>query len=201
MNRSAIAAVTLACGAAAAIAGCGGSGGSSATSTTQGGTATVLMGTAPDFLDPQEGYTTQSAEATWITYTPLLTYRHASGEPGTQLIPGLARALPQISSDGKTYKLQLRSGLVFSNGQRVKASDFAYTIERAIKLNWGGKSFITGYVAGASAYDRGASTTRSRASGPTTRPAGSRSISPSPTARSATCWRSRRPAWSRAARR
>ena len=156
MNRPAIAAVTLACGAAVAIAGCGGSGESSATSTTQGGTATVLMGTAPDFLDPQEGYTTQSAEATWITYTPLLTYRHASGEPGTQLIPGLARALPQISSDGKTYKLQLRSGLVFSNGKQVKASDFAYTIERAIKLNWGGKSFITGYVAGASAYDRGA---------------------------------------------
>ena len=33
-----------------------------------GGKVTVLMGTAPDFLDPQEGYTTQSAEATWISY-------------------------------------------------------------------------------------------------------------------------------------
>ena len=46
----------------------------------EGGTATVLMGTAPDYLDPQEGYTTQAAEADWISYTPLLTYRHASGQ-------------------------------------------------------------------------------------------------------------------------
>ena len=48
------------CLAALGIAACGSSG----TSTKEGGTATVLMGTAPDFLDPQEGYTTQSAEAT-----------------------------------------------------------------------------------------------------------------------------------------
>jgi peptide/nickel transport system substrate-binding protein len=159
VHKPAIAALTLACAAAAGIAGCGGSNESPATSARQGGTATVLMGTAPDFLDPQEGYTTQSAEATWITYTPLLTYRHAAGQAGTELIPGLARALPDISSDGKTYKLQLRPGLVFSNGKQVKASDFAYTIERAIKLNWGGKSFFTGYVVGASAYDRGSSKT------------------------------------------
>ena len=37
----------------------------------------------------------------------------------------------------------------------MKASDFPYTIERALKLNWGGKSFFTGYIKGASAYDAG----------------------------------------------
>ncbi len=68
------------------------------------------MGTAPDFLDPQLGYTTQSAEATWISYTPLLTYRHASGERGTELIPGLAERLPAISADGRTYTMRLRKG-------------------------------------------------------------------------------------------
>jgi peptide/nickel transport system substrate-binding protein len=41
----------------------------------------------------------------------------------------------------------------------VKASDFPYTIERALKLNWGGKSFFTGYIKGASAYDTGKSHT------------------------------------------
>jgi peptide/nickel transport system substrate-binding protein len=121
----------------------------------QGGTATVLMGTAPDFLDPQEGYTTQSAEPNWITYTPLVTYKHAEGEAGTQLIPGLAQSLPQISADGKTYTLTLRKGLVFSNGKPVKASDFEYTIERMLKLNWGGKAFVTNNVAGATAFDTG----------------------------------------------
>src|SRR5262245_34894800 len=156
MNRPATPAVTLAVAAALAIAGCGSSDNGSGSSTAQeGGKATVLMGTAPDFLDPQLGYTTQSAEATWISYTPLLTYRHADGKAGTELIPGLADALPAISADGKTYKLKLRDGLVYSNGKPVKASDFAYTIERAIKLNWGGKSFFTNNIAGASAYDKG----------------------------------------------
>jgi peptide/nickel transport system substrate-binding protein len=145
--------VALTCLAAVAIAACGGS----SSSVAEGGTATVLMGTAPDFLDPQLGYTTQAAEADWISYTPLLTYRHASGTSGTELIPGLATALPKVSPDGRTYTLMLRKGLVFSNGRAVKATDFTATLERAIKLNWGGKSFFTSYIEGASAFDRGQS--------------------------------------------
>ena len=71
------------------------------------------------------------------------------------MIPGLATALPQISPDQKTYTLTLRKGLVFSNGQPVKASDFKCTVERMIKVNWGGKSFVTDNVAGATAFDKG----------------------------------------------
>jgi peptide/nickel transport system substrate-binding protein len=162
VNRATVGAVILTGAAALGVAACGSSSSeksSSATPAKTGGTATVLMGTAPDFLDPQEGYTTQSAEATWISYTPLLTYKHASGQAGTELIPGLAQALPTISKDGKTYTLKLRKGLEYSNGSPVKASDFAYTIERAIKLNWGGKSFFTNNIAGASAYDKGTAKT------------------------------------------
>jgi peptide/nickel transport system substrate-binding protein len=134
------------------------SGGSPAT-TESGGTATVLMGTAPDFLDPQEGYTTQSAEATWISYLGLYTYAHKSGQDGGKVIPGLAQDFPQVSSDGKTYTLTLRPNMKYSDGTAVKASDFTHTIERALKLNWGGKSFFTGYIKGASAYDSGKSKT------------------------------------------
>jgi peptide/nickel transport system substrate-binding protein len=119
------------------------------------GTVTVLMGTAPDSLDPGLGATTQSAEATWITYTGLVSYAHASGEAGTKLIPGLAVSLPSVSADGKTYTFTLRKGLVYSNGTPVKASDFAYTIERAIKLGWGDKSFLTENIVGAEAFDAG----------------------------------------------
>src|SRR5829696_6837034 len=97
------------------VAGCGGGGDDSSTSSSgassggsEGGTVTVLMGTAPDYLDPQLGYTTQSAEPDWITYTGLLTYRHATGSAGGELIPGLATALPEISRDGLTYRLRLR---------------------------------------------------------------------------------------------
>ena len=129
------------------LSACGG--GSSSGGGTEGGTATVLMGTAPDYLDPQEMYTTQGYEPGWITWTGLLTYKHEDGQAGTDLIPGLATDLGQVSADNKTYTYTLRKGLVYSDGTPVKASDFEYTIERAIRLNWGGKSFFTDYIEGA----------------------------------------------------
>jgi peptide/nickel transport system substrate-binding protein len=111
------------------------------------------MGTAPDSLDPQFGYTTQAAEPDWLAYTGLVTYAHANGKPGTALIPGLATALPTITNGGKTYTMTLRKGLTFSNGQPVKATDFAYTVERAIKIPWGGSGqFITAQIKGATAF-------------------------------------------------
>jgi peptide/nickel transport system substrate-binding protein len=143
--------------AALALAACGGGGGGGGGG--EGGTATVLMGTAPDYLDPQESYTTQGAEADWISYTPLVTYKHETAPGGNDVIPGLATDLPTISPDGKNYTMTLRKGLVFSNGQPVKASDFKCTVERMIKVNWGGKAFVTDDVVGASAFDKGQSDT------------------------------------------
>lgn len=132
-----------------------GGGGGSTEGARQGGTATVLMGTAPDYLDPQLAYTTQAVEAHWISYTGLLTYRHEEGEPGTQLIPGLADALPRISDDGRTYEFTLRRGLRYSDGTPVRASDYPYSIERMIRVPWGGRSFVTNYVVGAADFDEG----------------------------------------------
>jgi peptide/nickel transport system substrate-binding protein len=120
-----------------------------------GGSATVAMATPPDSLDPQVSYTTEGAEADWIAYTPLLTYRHKGGADGTELIPGLALRLPRISPEGRHYRLTLRRGLVYSNGRPVEASDFEYTIERAIRLNWPGKKFLTDHIVGAENYDLG----------------------------------------------
>jgi peptide/nickel transport system substrate-binding protein len=142
--------------AALAISACGSDsdsgGGSSKT-----GTISLLQGTAPDYLDPSIGYTTQSATANWNTYLGLYTYAHKAGQAGTKLIPALADGEPTISSDGLTYSMTLRPNLVYSDGTKVKASDFQYTIQRAIKLNWGGKSFYTGYIKGADDYDTGKS--------------------------------------------
>lgn len=126
---------------------------SSSSSNKSGGTATVLMGTAPDSLDPALGASLQSAEATWLTYTGLVTYAHASGQAGTKLIPGLAESLPKVSSDGRTYTFKLRKGLVYSDGTPVKASDFAHAVERAMRLNWVGKGLLIENVVGAQAFD------------------------------------------------
>jgi peptide/nickel transport system substrate-binding protein len=118
-------------------------------------TIRVVTATAPDSLDPQVGVTSQAGEAAWPVYTPLLTYTHESGVAGSTLIPGLATALPKVSADGRTYELTLRKGLTFSDGEPVKAGDFAYTIERAIKNNWGEKTLLTNNIEGAEAYDAG----------------------------------------------
>ena len=115
MAFGAMVTVVAACGGSSKSSGSPGTGRRGTTAPTKsGGTITVAMGTAPDSLDPQFGYTTQAAEAAWITYTPLLTYAHADGTAGTVLIPGLADALPTVSADGLTYTLKLRSGLSFS---------------------------------------------------------------------------------------
>jgi peptide/nickel transport system substrate-binding protein len=114
------------------------------------------MGTAPDSLDPGMGFTTQAAEPDWIAYTGLVTYAHQTGTAGGQVIPGLATALPTISNGGKTYKMTLRKGLVYSNGKPVKASDFTWTVERALKIPWGGSGqFLGATIAGAKDYEKG----------------------------------------------
>lgn len=152
IQRLAIAA--LGCAAAVGLAACGG-GGSNGKAASATGPATVVAASAPDSLDPQVGVTTSSTEATWNVYLGLYTYAHANGTAGTKVIPALAAGLPRITEAGTLYSVTLRKGLVFSDGTPVKASDFAYAIERAIKLNWENKSFLTEHIAGAEAYDQG----------------------------------------------
>lgn len=142
---------------ASALAGCGASSNSAsapAASYAAGGTLQVSMGSPPESLDPQVGYSSESEEADWLVYTPLITYSHQAGAAGEQLIPGLATAMPVITNGGKTYTLTLRRSLKYSNGALVRASDFPYTIERAIKL-WGGAGWFTQNIVGAAAYQSG----------------------------------------------
>ena len=126
----------------AAAAGCGGS----ASAGREGGTLRATFSSFPDYLDPALSHSEEGWTAIYDTYIPLLTYKHASGKEGSEVIPGLARALPQISADGKTYRLQLRSGLRYSDGSLVKASDFARAIERVFLLNSSGSPFYTDIV-------------------------------------------------------
>jgi peptide/nickel transport system substrate-binding protein len=134
----------------------GGTSTSSGGGKSAGGTVQLVMGTFPDSLDPQFGYTTQAAEPDWISYTGLVTYKHANGTAGATIIPGLATALPSVTDGGKTYTVTLRKGLKYSNGAAVKASDFIFSFERAVKLPWGGSGeFMTPVVVGATAYSKG----------------------------------------------
>jgi peptide/nickel transport system substrate-binding protein len=115
------------------------------------GSITISQTSQPDRLDPALSFSINGLEPMWLVYTPLLTYRHAEGTEGAELIPGLATDMPEISGDGRTYSLQLREGLEYSDGTPVKASDFEHTIERVLYLQSAGASFYTGIV-GAEQY-------------------------------------------------
>lgn len=145
--------VTLTLALTAAVAGgCGSSSdGDEASSGKSGGSITIAQGSQPDALDPALAYTSNSWEPLWLVYTPPLTYRRAEGTEGAQLIPGVAEARPEISTDGKTYSFKIRDGLKYSNGAAVKASDFEHSVKRVLNLESGGTYLFEGIV-GATDY-------------------------------------------------
>jgi peptide/nickel transport system substrate-binding protein len=166
------------CAALAVVAaGCGGGGGNESTTTSSagGGNTTSSSGkafdnfriaydTGIDFLDPGLSYTVQGWEIMWNVYLPLLGYKHVNGPDGATLVPYLAKDLPKVSADGKTYTFTLRDGVKYSDGTAVKASDFTATIKRDFLIDSPGVGFF-GNIVGA---DQFAKTKKGEISGITT---------------------------------
>ena len=121
------------------LSSCGGSSGK------EGGTLTGSYASFPE-LDPSLSYDQEGWTAMYDTYLPLLTYKHASGAEGAEIVPALAESLPKVTNGGKTYTLTLRKGLRYSDGTPVKASDFAATVERLFKINSPGSPFYESIV-------------------------------------------------------
>lgn len=134
------------------VAACGsddGAGGGSG-----GGDINITMTSFPDYIDPQLSYTVEGWEVMYNTYIPLLTYKHAKGEDGAEVVPALAKEMPKVSDDGKTYSLALRPNMKYSDGTDIKASDFTYAIQRLFKADSGGSVFYETIV-GATDYADG----------------------------------------------
>ncbi len=131
----------------------GGGDGGSGGDARKGGSITVAATAPPDSLDPAVSTSARARQALWLVYTPPLTYRRVEGASGTELVPGLAEALPRISEDGTTYTFKLREGLRYSNGRPVRASDFEHTIKRVLRLGAGGSLFSG--IDGAPEYMKG----------------------------------------------
>jgi peptide/nickel transport system substrate-binding protein len=139
--RKVVAVFGAAAVAVLALASCGGGGASH-----EGGTLTGSYSSFPDFLDPALSYSQEGWTAMYATYIPLLTYARANGAAGGKVVPGLAKALPEISDDSKTYTLFLRPGLKYSNGVPVRASDFTHSLERALELSSPASPFFENIV-------------------------------------------------------
>jgi len=119
----------------------------------EGGSVSVALASTPDSLDPAVAVSPTALQALWLVHTPLLTYARAEGAAGTQLVPGLAVGMPELSAGGRTVKLRLRKGLRYSDGQRVSASDFERAVKRALRLNLHGLDLF-GNIQGARRYAR-----------------------------------------------
>jgi peptide/nickel transport system substrate-binding protein len=115
----------------------------------------ALMAKAPNSLDPAVANNSEALEADWLAYTPLLTYRHSDGQGGTEVVAGLAQTLPAISNGGKVYTFTLYPGLKYSNGQPLRAADFRWAVERAIKLWPEARRLIEGDIVGAASFASG----------------------------------------------
>ena len=137
-----VAVLALVAALALCLAACGGSGSGGR----EGGTLEATISAFPDYLDPGLSHTAEGFTAMYDTYIPLLTYAHADGKAGSKVVPGLAKAMPKISDGGRTYTLQLRPGLQYSDGKPVEASDFTHAIERVFKLNSNGSFFYEDIV-------------------------------------------------------
>jgi YVTN family beta-propeller protein len=79
-----------------------------------------------------------NATYTWpllrMTGDGLTAFNQAGGPAGAELVPDLATSLPTPTDGGRTYTFQLRSGIRYSTGSPVQATDFRSTFERDFAL-------------------------------------------------------------------
>jgi YVTN family beta-propeller protein len=109
----------------------------------RGGTLTVSSGAKMrkvldrKSLDPAIEILTDTIGGQILTITNdgLLSFKKVGGAEGTTLVPDLASALPEVSTDGLTYRFPLREGIRYSNGNPVRPEDFRHAVERTIVLN------------------------------------------------------------------
>jgi peptide/nickel transport system substrate-binding protein len=102
----------------------------------RGGTLHVLADEGVSTLDPPLLYEEPVGwQVLSMTNDGLVAYRKVGGPDGLTIVPDLARALPEISEDGLTYRFAIRDDVVYSNGDPVHPADFRRALERSIALS------------------------------------------------------------------
>jgi peptide/nickel transport system substrate-binding protein len=85
-------------------------------------------------IDPMINYESQTWQLFAFTQDQLVTFRKASGVPGTELVPDLAQSMPSIEDGGRTYVFTLRRGIRFSTGAEVGVADVIASFQRIFKV-------------------------------------------------------------------
>jgi peptide/nickel transport system substrate-binding protein len=111
----------------------------SAKSITSEDQGVITVGTTqkPRTLDPADAYELRSIALIRNLSDRLYTY-----DPGsTEIKPQLATALPKLSTDGLTYTIPLRQGVVFHDGTPFNAAAMAFSLKRFVQ-NGGKPAFL-----------------------------------------------------------
>jgi peptide/nickel transport system substrate-binding protein len=131
--------VGLALALALVAAACGGGGNKSSSSGQQAAPAKggVLRTAISDFgfvdgFDPTGEYTAVGIGIYGAMLRSLMGYKHVAGPPGNELVPDLASAPPEISSDGLKYTFKLKPNIKWAPplNRAVTSKDVAYAFQR-----------------------------------------------------------------------
>ncbi|MFJ3906023.1 ABC transporter substrate-binding protein [Streptomyces sp. NPDC090025] len=99
-------------------------------STRKGGTLKLASSADADSWDAGRSYYGWVWNFQRLYARTLLTYDTKPGKQGTELVPDLASARPEVSADGRTYTVRLRPGLKFEDGTPITSRDVKYAVER-----------------------------------------------------------------------
>lgn len=104
----------------------------------KGGSLRQLGASDVDFLDPGHTYYTAGFQVVYATHRTLYSF---TPEDGSNPVPDLAEADPEVSEDKKTVTVKLRKGVMFGPpvDREVVADDVKYAIERFFSINVGGQ--------------------------------------------------------------
>jgi peptide/nickel transport system substrate-binding protein len=97
----------------------------------RGGTLRLVNQAGPTSFDPATNYHAWLFNFQKGYYVrTLLTNQPKPGKDGLNLVPDLAREMPQITNGGRTYTFNLKPGIKFEDGTPVTSRDIKYGIER-----------------------------------------------------------------------
>jgi peptide/nickel transport system substrate-binding protein len=113
----------------------------------KGGVLNVATIGEPPTLDPMASTADLVGIVTQHMFETLYTF-----DKGWNVTPLLAENLPEISADGKTYTIKLRSGIKFHDGSDMTSDDVVASLNRWIKLASRGKQ-VAGFVDAIAATD------------------------------------------------
>jgi peptide/nickel transport system substrate-binding protein len=113
----------------------------------------VELGVDIDYVDPALSYYIPAWTIEYATCAKLLNYPDSGAPRGALLEPEVARGMPAISADGRTYTFHLRDDYFFSppSGVRLTAAHFKWAIDRALnrQMNSPAQPFFSDIVGAA----------------------------------------------------